>query len=390
MVTFDAIVVGAGYIGSAISYYLTSAGLKTVLVERSGIAAGASRANYGNIQVQDAELADSLPMVLAGQAMFETLEDELGHSLDLRPIGSLLIAETEAQVSGLLARAERLRQAGVSVTWLSRADLAQLEPYIDVHQSYGALYSPNEAQINPFKLIWAFIHQARQQGLQMLLYTPVQGFLVDRGRVKGVVTPQGPLASEVTILATGAWSAGLGRKLGLDIPIKHVHGEAAVTGYVGNILTNFISSAAFFEAVHYTDEAGRDGCAKAVLAIAPTIHGNLLLGEAADEVAHFGHHICPESPTAITEVALRFLPALQSAQILRSWAAPVAFTADDKPFVGPVAGLDGLLLAVAFKSTVVITPLIGQTIVQLVTEGQSDLDISPFLLSRVDRRETQS
>jgi sarcosine oxidase subunit beta len=84
---------------------------------------------------------------------------------------------------------------------------------------------------------------------------------------------------------------------------------------------------------------------------------------------------------------LRFLPVLRSAQILRSWAAPVAFTADDKPFVGPVEGLEGLLLALAFKSTVVITPLIGQTIAQLVTDGHSRLDISPFLLSRIDNRE---
>jgi hypothetical protein len=33
---------------------------------------------------------------------------------------------------------------------------------------------------------------------------------------------------------------------------------------------------------------------------------------------------------------------------------------------------------------VIITPLIGQTIAQLASTGQSDLDISPFLLSRVN------
>ena len=61
----------------------------------------------------------------------------------------------------------------------------------------------------------------------------------------------------------------------------------------------------------------------------------------------------------------------------------MAFTADGRPFLGPVDGLEGLLLAVAFKSTVIITPLIGQVITQLVTEGRSDLDIRPFLLSRI-------
>ena len=94
MIAFDVVVVGAGYIGSAISYYLTRAGLKTALVDRGGVAAGASQANYGNIQVQDAELDDSLPMVLAGRATFDTLQAELESSFDLRTIGSLLIAES--------------------------------------------------------------------------------------------------------------------------------------------------------------------------------------------------------------------------------------------------------------------------------------------------------
>jgi glycine/D-amino acid oxidase-like deaminating enzyme len=386
MAVFDVVVVGAGYIGSAISYYLTRAGLKTALVDRGGLAAGASRANYGDIQVQDAELNDSLPMVLAGRATFDTLQAELESSFDLRTLGSLLIAEAESQVPGLRTRAETLRQAGVSVEWLSPAALAHLEPSLDVTQTCGALYNPNEAQINPFKLIWAFIQRARQQGLRLLFHTPVEDFIVAGDTVQGVVTPQGRLQSKITILATGAWGAVLGQKLGLQIPVKHVHGQAAVTGYVGNVLTNYISSAAFFESVHHRDDLANSN-PKAVLAIAPTVHGNLLLGEAGEEVAHFDYSVCPDSVLAISELTLRFLPRLRSAQILRSWGVPVAFTTDDKPFVGPVEGLEGLLLALAFKSTVVITPLIGQTIAQLVTEGYSDLDISPFLLSRIDNRE---
>ena len=161
-----------------------------------------------------------------------------------------------------------------------------------------------------------------------------------------------------------------------------------MTGYVGQVLSNFISSAAFFESVHHDDDPANNSNSKAVLAIAPTVHGNLLLGEAAREVEHFGYGVCFDSPAAISELALRFLPALRSAQILRCWGVPVAFTTDDKPFVGPVAGLDGLLLALAFKSTVVIAPLIGQTIAQLVISGTSDLDVSPFLLSRIKNQES--
>jgi glycine/D-amino acid oxidase-like deaminating enzyme len=64
--------------------------------------------------------------------------------------------------------------------------------------------------------------------------------------------------------------------------------------------------------------------------------------------------------------------------VLRGWAAPVAFTADGLPFLGPVNGVEGLILATAFKSTVVVAPLVGETVAQLVLEGRTDFDLTPF------------
>ncbi|MFN2121984.1 MAG: FAD-dependent oxidoreductase [Candidatus Promineifilaceae bacterium] len=97
MSTWDAIVIGAGYIGCSISYYLSRAGLRVLLLDQGGIGVGASSANYGNIQVQDAELEVSLPMVLAGKACFNTLSEELESDLELRTLGCLLIAEPSCE-----------------------------------------------------------------------------------------------------------------------------------------------------------------------------------------------------------------------------------------------------------------------------------------------------
>ena len=52
-------------------------GLSTALLDRGPIPGGASRANYGNIQVQDAELDHSLPMVNAARRRFAGLEDRV-------------------------------------------------------------------------------------------------------------------------------------------------------------------------------------------------------------------------------------------------------------------------------------------------------------------------
>ncbi len=382
MSRWDAIVVGAGYIGCSISYHLTQAGLKTLLIDQGGIGAGASSANYGNIQVQDAELAFSLPMVLAGKAYYETLPAELDADLELRQCGSLLIAEQERHIPMLQTRAALLHQAGIGAQWLERDELRLVEPNLDAEQSYGALYNADEMQLNPFKLMWAFVSRARERGCVLQLHSPVRGFILENGRLLGVYTDEGPQLGAITILATGAWSRQLGKQLGIDIPVKHVHGQAAVTSHVGSFLRNTLSSAAFFEDTHAQDEANQEAASAAALAIAPNGHGNLLLGEASEVVEHFGKGSDVHGIRAVCSLALRFLPGLRHVDILRSWAAPVAFTDDGRPYLGPVPGVEGLLLAVAFKSTVVIAPLIGRTISQLVTDGQSDLVITPFLLSR--------
>ena len=78
---FEAIVIGAGYIGCSVAYYLSKAGVKTALLDRESVGGGASRANFGNIQVQDAEMEHSLPMIAEGYSSCLEIEAELDLSV---------------------------------------------------------------------------------------------------------------------------------------------------------------------------------------------------------------------------------------------------------------------------------------------------------------------
>jgi sarcosine oxidase subunit beta len=177
------------------------------------------------------------------------------------------------------------------------------------------------------------------------------------------------------VLTTGAWTRHLGRTLGLNWDIRHVHGQAIVTERMEKLLNFHIASAAFFDEVH---EGANGSGAGAVLAISQAAHGNVLLGEAATVTDNLGSHSTLGGQAAIANVVGRFFPALRRLRVLRGWAAPVAFTADGLPFFGPVNGMEGLILATAFKSTVIVTPLVGETVAQLVLEGRTDLDLTPF------------
>ena len=371
--TYDALVVGAGYVGCAIAARLAAAGLRTALIERRTPGAGGSGANYGSVQVQDCELGASIPLTVAGAACFPHLEEELGATVGYRPRGSLLVIETESQWHVMAARLPMLHAAGVRAELAPRERLAEIEPLLSPRHALGACYYEGEGQVRPFQFIQAHLRAGRRCGLALHRETEVTGFEIEGGRLAGVQTNRGRFSAPVAVLATGAWTPRLGRLLKRDWAIRHVHGQAVVTERSELTLRTHISSAAFFEAIAETQPQSN-----AVLAVGQSHEGHFLLGEAGRTTEDLGSRATGAGQAAIAAEIGRFFPSLTRLRVLRGWAAPVAYTPDGRPFLGPVAGVDGLILATAFKSTVIVTPLISRLVAQLVTTGRTELDLSAF------------
>jgi glycine/D-amino acid oxidase-like deaminating enzyme len=373
--SYDVIVVGAGYIGCSVAYHLAGAGLKAALVDQGGVGAGASRANYGNIQVQDSELRYTLPLTLEGFARCVQLETELGMPIGYRPVGSLLLIESESQWRTMETRLPTLHKAGVKAELVPKNRLPEIEPLLNPDPFLGACYHPYEAQVYPFALLWAYLKRGQDRGVTFHFDTRLTELKLSGGKVCGVVTTQGEISAPVVILTTGAWTRAIGQLLERDWAIPYVHGQAILTEPISARLNTSLSSAAFFEDVHADEGAGQPG---AVLAAAQSMYGHLMLGEAACVANQTDSSSSMQGQTATASLALRCFSGLSGVRILRGWGAPVAFTADGLPFLGPVSGIDGLILATAFKTTVVVTPLIGDIVTQLVLNDQSAYDLAPF------------
>lgn len=378
---FDAVVVGAGYVGSSVAYHLCAAGLKTVLLDQGSVAAGASRANYGNIQIQDMELEKSGPFIRMARTRFSHLEDELGRKLLLREIGGLLVIENETQWKIMQSRLEALRAEGIPSELVAAKHLNEVEPSIDVSRVLGGLYHPHEGQLDPFQLIWAYLVAARRQGLEERYFHEVVGFVVQAGSVKGVKTAQGSYSAPAVILCTGAGTAALGRLLDREWDLPYTLGQAMVTEPTGVALRNHVSSASFFEQV----AAGQPNDIRVGLAISQSPHGHLLLGEAMFDGPPRERHVPAASLPAIAACVVRYFPSFGKLRVLRGWSAAVAHTHDACPWLGPVPSVAGLFMATAFRSTVVITPLVGELVAQMVTHAECEVAIDDFIPERTLR-----
>ena len=164
---YDAIVIGGGYVGTAIGYSLIKAELKTLLIEQKEIGAYSSGGNYGCVQVQDANLGKSLKWTLEGFKKIMILEKEWGINLDLVKKGSLIISQSEAELKELDQLYRSKKKVGLPIEYLTRKEIEEKEPYINGASILGATYMEQGA-INPFKLMYGFISKGKSYGLTIM------------------------------------------------------------------------------------------------------------------------------------------------------------------------------------------------------------------------------
>ncbi|HRF46190.1 MAG TPA: FAD-dependent oxidoreductase [Anaerolineales bacterium] len=372
----EAIVVGGGLVGSSIAYHLTRAGVSTLLIEQGDLASGASGANFGNVQVADAEFGLSLDLTLRSFARFATLEAELDYPVGFLRTGSLLLIENAQQLALMQERAARLQAVGLRVALLDRDETRRLEPFLDPEAFLGALYHPDEGTLDPFRLVRAFVRRGQGHGLALWTHTRVSGIEIKGARVTGVVTSRGRVSARWVILAAGAWAYELGLTAGVGLPLAWVQGEAAVTEPVENVAQNTLATAAFFESTEGS------GAQTVGFCLRQRPRGHVMMGEAASVTRALGRTATAAALPLVAREACRWLPGLRRANVVRTWAIPVAFTADHRPLLGPVDGVDGLVAATALKSTIILTPVVGELVAELITTSHWDPRLGEFSPTR--------
>ncbi len=153
--------------------------------------------------------------------------------INYRPTGSIAIVEKPDSLDGFTRSVQHLTTLGVKVDLLTPADLVEMEPRIAPDVAGGAFF-PDDAQVNPLYATLALAQAAESAGANLDLNNEVTGFELSasKDRLYAVQTARGRISSKTVILCAGAWSAGLGRMAGLDIPIKPRKGTLLVTAPV--------------------------------------------------------------------------------------------------------------------------------------------------------------
>lgn len=371
----DVVIVGGGVVGASAAYHLAAAGAgKILLLEREpALGTGATGRCAGGFRLQfSSEI--NIRLSLASIPLIVGFTELHGLPLDLVQDGYLFLVRDERSWSASSAAAERQRQLGVPVELLDAAAVADLMPGLATDGIVGATYCPLDGIADPSGLTLGFATAARRAGAEIRTGVQVSSIESDGGRVTGVATSAGPIATSVVVNATGPWAAQLAATAGVPLPVEPLPRHVVVTGAFKGVPTRrtLVVDAATNFYFH------REGAG--VLMGMPARNERTTFETRVDE-AYVADELLP--------TALRVLPPIEEAPIVSRWVGLYEMTPDRHPIIGRVPGLEGLILANGFSGHgFQHAPIVGRLLAELIVEGRArTVDISRLDLGRFDRGE---
>lgn len=368
--TADVVIVGGGVVGVSAAYHLAAAGAgSVVLLERAdALGTGSTGACAGGFRHQFSSEVNVL-LSIESTRMIVGFTETHGLPLDVVQDGYLFLVRDEAAWAGFLAAVELQRSLGVQVQTMSPDEAAELMPGISLDRIVGATYCPQDGIADPSGLTQGYAAAARRAGAEIKTGVEVTGIDVKAGRVTGVTTGSGSVASPVVVNAAGPWAAAVARTAGVVLPIEPIPRQVVVTGPFPEAprRKTLVVDA---ETTFYFHREGP---------------GALMGMGGRNERASFDttvDHTFIESELLPT--AVRVFPALEHAGLASTWCGLYEMTPDRHPIIGEAPGVSGLYLANGFSGHgFQHAPIVGKLLAEAIVDGRArTVDISSVGLDR--------
>ena len=371
----DLVVVGAGTIGGWASYFARQDGAgRVVVLERGRAGDGASSRAAGIVRAQ----GGTPTAVALGRWSIDFYRSQaalLGTSSGFRELGYLLLAHDADELREGRARVAMQQGEGLEVIWLEPADAVKFNPALNPDEFLGASYLATDGCIDPPRNVRAYSLAMQKAGVELREGVAFTGLRVDSGRVVGVDTSEGFVASDRIILTGGPTLRQVGELAGLTIPAGAVRHQVAVTE----------PHPAFNverQAMGFDIRAGLYWRLD---------DGGLLFGMSnPDEPPGLAREIDWPYMDAMRELLSRLLPVTTNLGLRKAWAATIDYTPDHHPILGPAltpAGdlIDGVTVASAGGHGMMWGPAVARIAADLALRGRTTVtDVSHLGLDRFD------
>ncbi len=371
------VVVGAGIVGCSLAFELTARGWRDVVV----LDQGPLFENWGSSSHAPGMMFQHNPSKTVCQLAqwsaesYRSLRPAAGPAFF--PVGSLEIASTPERWEELKRRVGQCRSWGLEATLIGPDETKRLLPILRTDDLFGAFYVPSDCVVKTSSLCAELARQAETRGATFYANTPVTGIEVSRGRVRGVTTPFGAIATELVVAAAGIWGPVVGRLAGVELPLTPMQHIFVKTGPLPELAgeTAFVR----LPILRYQDR-------------------DLYVRQYGDAlgIGSYRHDPLPVAPEDLPRAAMlpytpehfqtsfgdarERIPSLANAELVSHFNGLFSFTADGNSLLGESPEVRGFWSAEAVWIT--HAGGVGKVMAEWLVEGAASIDLRELNLNR--------
>ncbi|HVC83559.1 MAG TPA: FAD-dependent oxidoreductase [Chloroflexota bacterium] len=246
--------------------------------------------------------------------------------------------------------------------WLESGPLRAEEPAVSPAVAAGLLL-PGERHVRPESLLIGLQTRLQEMGVEVRTREPVLGFERAGSVVTGVRTPRGVEPANQVVLAAGVWTARLTAQLGHSVPLEAGKGYSVTMADPASPIRRPLS------------------LSEAHVGLSPFNGAVRVLGTM--ELSGINHRVRTRRLAAIKRAPAAYLREWRPGPTREEWCGPRPVTPDGLPLIGPLPGVDNVVIAAGHAMLgITLAPATAEAVSALVMGERPQTTLTPF---RVDR-----
>ncbi|HET7202962.1 MAG TPA: FAD-dependent oxidoreductase [Steroidobacteraceae bacterium] len=374
------VIVGGGIIGTSTAYHLASIGwTDIVLLERHQLTAGTTWHAAGLMVTYGSTSETSTALRKYTRDLYARLEAETGQATGFMPIGFIEVAADKDRLEEFRRVAAFNRDCGIDVQELSPREVGQLFPLAKVDDIEAGFYVREDGRVNPVDVTMALGKGARMRGVKILEGVPATGVRQKNGRVTGVSTPFGDIATDVVVNCGGLWARELAAQNGVALSNQAAEHYYLITEPIRDLPPDMPVLEDPSAYGYYRQEGAglmvglfEPRCAPWKVEGAPT---DQPFADLEPDWERMGPYL---------ETAMARVPITSQVGMKKFFCGPESFTPDLLPIVGEAPNLRGYFVAAGLNSIGILTGGgLGRVMAHWIVHGLPDVDVTAMNIDRV-------
>ena len=377
--TARVVIIGGGAVGASSLYHLAKAGwTDCLLLEKNELTAGSTWHAAGNVPTFSSSWS-LMNMQRYSAELYRGLGAEVDYPMNYHVTGSVRLGHSKERLQEFKRVVGMGRYQGMELDILSPDEIRTRYPFAETHDLTGALYDPNDGDIDPAQLTQALAKGARDMGAKIVRFCPVTA--VRRENDEWVITtPKGEVRCEYVVNAAGYYAREVGKLFGRDVPMMVMSHQYMLFDTIPELEAWSKEAGHKLPLLRDVDSSYYLRQEKYGMNLGPYEKNCKAHWVTKDDPMpeDFSFQLFPDDLERLEwylNDAIERVPILGTAGLSKMINGPIPYAPDGNPLIGPMPGVPNAFEACVFTFGICQAGGAGKVLAEWVMHGETEWDM---------------